>query len=189
MDSYHIIAPDKAVNRERIIGLLRSTQRENIGKVIEWLDENAFFEAPASTDKHNCFPGGLAKHSLEVYGEASALNRAAELPEPSVILCSLLHDVCKADQFVMEGSRAVRVAKNIRKGHGRRSMFILKWGCLLPLNYEEEMAVWWHMGEHEKSKDDFPKEYSDSLSIELCRLIRSADGIAARKALDAVRGK
>ena len=60
-------------------------------------------------------------------------------------------------------------------------MYILKRRCLLPLNYDEEMAIWWHMGEYEPSKDTDSKEYLESQNIELCRLIQKADGIAAHK--------
>ena len=71
------------------------------------------------------------------------------------------------------------VRENIKKGHGRRSMFILKRGCALPLNYDEEMAIWWHMGEHEQSKDYFPDLFKDSRNITLCELIQQADSNAA----------
>ena len=165
---------------ERIKSLLRSTGRENIEKVIDWMNRNDFFVAPASVVHHNNFRGGLAKHSLEVYEEAIRLNSVAKLPISSVTLCALLHDVCKSDQYSVDelGSPA-SVRENIKKGHGRRSMFILKRGCALPLNYDEEMAIWWHMGEHEQSKDYFPDLFNDSMNIPLCALIQQADSNAA----------
>lgn len=168
--------------KEEFIALLESTGRENIGKVIEWLTENGFFEAPASVNNHNNFKGGLVKHSLEVYREACILNEEKGLPLSSIILCSLLHDVCKADQYYMSSEgKAARNEGTCKKGHGRRSMFILKRGCQLPLTYDEEMAIWWHMGEHEESQKRYPSEYMDSKKIALCSLIQKADGIAADK--------
>lgn len=169
----------------KTINLLRSTGRDNIENVIEWMKQNNFFEAPASVNYHNNFRGGLVKHSLEVYEEAIKLNAAVGLPLNSIIITALLHDICKADKYILtEYGNPTKNSDNIKKEHGRRSMFILKRGCQLPLNYDEEMAIWWHMGEHEVSKDKFSKEYQDSMNIELCNLIRQADGKAAKKAME-----
>ena len=166
--------------QEEVIKLLKSTGRENIDKVISWMKENHFFEAPASVKFHNNFAGGLAKHSLDVYREASELNKEIKLPQSSVIICSLLHDICKADQYYINSEgKPIKNEETCQKGHGRRSMFILKRKCQLPLNYDEEMAVWWHMGEYEKCKNHYPKEYEISKTIALCSLIQKADGIAA----------
>ena len=170
--------------KDVICKLLKSTGRENMDKVISYLESHGFYDSPASVKRHNNFRGGLAKHSLEVYQAAMELNKEAKLPESSVIICSLLHDVCKIDQYVMHKDHPVRVDENCHKGHGRRSMFILKRGCSLPLNYDEEMAIWWHMGEHEVSKDCFLDDYLESKNIELCKLIQRADGIAAHQDIE-----
>jgi hypothetical protein len=108
------------------------------------------------------------------------LNEKIRLPQSSVIICSLLHDICKADQYYINSEgKPVRNEETCKKGHGRRSMFILKRKCQFPLNYDEEMSVWWHMGEYEKCKDHFTHEYEISKTIALCSLIQKADGIAA----------
>ena len=170
--------------KERIVSLLRSTGRENIETVIAHLEKEGFFEKPASVVNHNNFAGGLAKHSLEVYEESMKLNEEYKLPVNSITLCSLLHDVCKMDQYtISDEGRIESVEEKLRKRHGRRSMYILKRKCQLPLNYDEEMAIWWHMGEHEESKEWCQKEYNDSKTISLCTLIQKADGIAAEKAM------
>ena len=175
-------APGDTV-KETIISLLKATGRENVDKMISWMESNSFFDASASVSKHNAFRGGLAKHSLEVYREAMKLNETMKLPDTSVTLCALLHDVCKADQYYVDDAGIPRCNKmNISKGHGRRSMFIvLRAG--LPLNYDEAMAIWWHMGPYEGSVKYHQKEYNESLSIDLCNLIRKADGTAAMKAM------
>ena len=136
-------------NKKEIIALLKSTGRENIDKVIEYMEEKGFFESPASEVHHNNFKGGLAKHSLEVYCEAVKLNEEKGMPTNSIIICSLLHDICKADQYGINNNKPVKDNKKCNKGHGRRSMFILKRTCQLPLNFDEEMTIWWHMGSHE----------------------------------------
>lgn len=175
-------APGDTV-KETIISLLKATGRENVDKMLSWMESNSFFDASASVSKHNAFRGGLAKHSLEVYREAMKLNETMKLPDTSVTLCALLHDVCKADQYYVDDAGIPRFNKmNISKGHGRRSMFIvLRAG--LPLNYDEAMAIWWHMGTYEKSIKYHQIEYNESLNIDLCNLIREADGTAARKAM------
>lgn len=167
-------------NKERIISLLRSTRRENIDCLITWLEDHSFFHAPASKSKHNAFPGGLAKHSLDVYNEAIKLNESNGFPTTSVTLCALLHDVCKADQFFIDANGIPqRNEQNITRGHGLRSLFIISRGCGVPLNYDEAMAIWWHMGTYENSKKKYPTYYEESQEIPLCQLIQKADGIAA----------
>lgn len=176
--------PDDTV-KDTIISLLKATGRENVERMIAWMESNSFFKASASVSKHNAFRGGLARHSLEVYHEAMALNETMKLPETSVTLCSLLHDVCKADQFYVDARGVPQCNRSaLGKGHGRRSMFlILRAG--LPLNYDEAMAIWWHMGKYEKSREYHQKEYTESLGIDLCNLIREADRTAADKAMPA----
>ena len=181
-----MVLDDTAIqaNRERIISLLNSTGRENVDRLIDWMDHNSFFEAPASGVRHNNFRGGLAKHSLDVYDNAINMNAAKGLPITSITLCALLHDICKADQFYMDANgKAQCNRRNEQKGHGIRSMFIVTRGCALPLNYDEAMAIWWHMGKNEKSKDRFPKEYNESKTIPLVELINKADGKAASDAV------
>jgi uncharacterized protein (TIGR02452 family) len=175
--------PQDDTVKETIISLLKATGRENIDKMISWMNSHSFFEASASKSNHNAFKGGLARHSLDVYHEAIRLNKTMNLPETSVTLCALLHDVCKADQFYVDEDGVPQSNKTaIDRGHGRRSMFIvLRAG--LPLNYDESMAIWWHMGENEdslkKNRDKFMTSYEESKKIDLCKLIRQADWIAA----------
>ena len=58
----------------QIDNLLLSTNRPGIENVIAHLhhDGDAFYNVPASTKFHDNFPGGLAKHSMDVYLEAKA---------------------------------------------------------------------------------------------------------------------
>ncbi len=161
---------------QQIMGLLKSTGRENIDTLIKWMQENHFFSAPASVVHHNNVRGGLAKHSLDVFHEAMKLNKNAKLPINSVKLCALLHDICKADQYGFDDHyKPVSYKDKLEKGHGRRSLFIVKRKCMVPLNYSEEMAIWWHMGKYEPSLDRFQSEYNESTQDDLCKLIRQAD--------------
>jgi len=143
--------------REKIIELLRSTGREGIEKVIEFLESSDFFTAPASTKYHSCYEGGLADHSLNVYKIFEHKNRIfrLELPIDTVIICGLLHDICKTS-FYKKGSRNVKengqwVQKEVWEvedinplGHGSKSVIMLQqW---ITLTQFEIMAILWHMG-------------------------------------------
>ena len=78
--------------------LLLSTKRENIEKLVQWLDESDFKFAPASTQYHNAFKGGLLQHSINVYNAMHDFGHWLEfldIPEESVIITALLHDICK----------------------------------------------------------------------------------------------
>ena len=172
--------------KDTIVSLLKSTGRENIDTMISWMENHSFFEASASVKHHNAFVGGLAKHSLDVYYEAMELNKKAKLPITSVTLCALLHDVCKSDQYYIDGSGFPRGNKaTIDKGHGLRSAFIVTRSGKLPLNYDEFMAIWWHMGEFEESlkHHDYQVQFAESQNNELCKLIHEADNNAAKKGM------
>lgn len=46
---------------------LSQVTRPGADKLLEWLKSTDFFTAPASTRFHGVYPGGLVKHSLNVY--------------------------------------------------------------------------------------------------------------------------
>ena len=53
--------------KEEFINLLKSTNRENMDKLIDFIEKTDFFKAPASTRFHGAFEGGLLEHSMKVY--------------------------------------------------------------------------------------------------------------------------
>lgn len=82
--------------------LLLSTKRPNIENVIAKLEESDFRTAPASTQYHNSYKGGLLQHSLNVYNamhDFAPMLEFFEIPEDTVIITSLLHDICKVDCY------------------------------------------------------------------------------------------
>lgn len=89
------------MKNEEIKELLCSTGREGMELLISYMEENGFFDAPCSTRYHLAYKGGLAEHSLNVYTLMSKLKALLypELPEESVIICALLHDLGKIGQF------------------------------------------------------------------------------------------
>lgn len=95
-------------HKKEIIDLLRSTKREGIDTVIEELEEDGFFTAPASSAHHSNYPGGLAQHSLNVLQMAERIGVALiggagynEI-QNSVIITTLLHDTGKVGDFEKE---------------------------------------------------------------------------------------
>ncbi len=58
--------------KEECLALLRSTKRDKIEDLINYITNMGYFEAPGSL-KHHRFVGGLVSHSLETYHKAMEL--------------------------------------------------------------------------------------------------------------------
>jgi len=82
-----------------------------------------YFTSPASTRYHNVFEGGLCQHSLNVTRDFSKENARWQKPllQDSVIICGLLHDLCKVSAYV-ETSNGYEKVKDFPKGHGKLSV-------------------------------------------------------------------
>ena len=148
--------------KERIKQLLLSTEREGIEDLINWMDEAGFFDAPCSSKYHLCEPGGLAKHSLNVFQNAmnQTLSYYKENEEQitfdfinAVTLCSLLHDIGKTGQF----GKSIYILNNdspfppyetnkdlLYIPHEVRSISILS--KFIDLTEEEQYAILYHNG-------------------------------------------
>lgn len=136
-------------------------------EMIDWLTENGFFSAPASTKWHGAYNGGLYDHSKAVYFAlvtlTDALNLTWQRPESPFII-GMFHDLCKIDQYrevvdepgkVMFGEfepkgREVHYewADPFVKGHGDKSVMYLS--HLTRLTEEEMFCIRYHMGAFEK---------------------------------------
>lgn len=146
--------------KEKFLDLLTSVERPGIDKLIEYLEHNGFFESPASTRFHSCYPGGLVKHSLRVYELLSTYNKdfKFDVPEQMLIVAGLLHDVCKVGAYLgTEGNYRRNRAQP--KGHARLSIErIEQYITLLSL---EELMIKFHMGVYGLAEFDERKgEYS-----------------------------
>lgn len=100
--------PAKLTIKEEVVELLRSTGRDNIDEVIDYIDSIGFFTAPASASHHLAVEGGLAEHSLNTCKAALKVwegmkeidpNSVFEVKRDSIIIAALLHDVCKSDSY------------------------------------------------------------------------------------------
>lgn len=158
--------------RQALIGefeeLLYSTERDGMDKLLGWLDEDSdFYIAPASTNGHCAYDGGLLVHSLNVYKLLNNFNKNIKCErEDSLIIAGLLHDICKAN-FYSKGIRNVKTPgkrewteKEVYEindllplGHGEKSVFMIM--RHIQLTEEEALAIRWHMGGY----DDAARSY------------------------------
>ena len=87
-------------------GYFNYINRPGADDLLQWMDTNGFFEAPASKRHHGAEPGGLAKHSVNVFKRLIMLNAEESERQQSlnydletVAVCGLLHDLCKIDAY------------------------------------------------------------------------------------------
>ena len=167
-------------------------QREGSDKLLEWLEKSDFFDAPASTNKHSSYKGGLCQHSINVYKRLVKLAKS-ELSEDeqkrfsdeSLAIMGLLHDVCKVDCYV-EDKKNVKVdgkweqkpyyrfEEILPYGHGEKSVYILS--AFIKLSREEALAINWHMGEYDlRVKNGSSAIYEVFYKYPICFLLHNAD--------------
>ena len=146
--------------------------RPGVDKLMGYIRGSDFYTAPASTKYHLSCEGGLLQHSLNVLDalwgllyrngdgpwEYVAAGRVvAEIPEESVTITALLHDICKT-HFYTTSTRNVKnertgkwekqpyytIDDKMPLGHGPKSAMIVK--QYIELTTAEMYAIWWHMG-------------------------------------------
>ena len=130
--------------------------RPGAEKLLDWLDRNEFFTAPASSKHHLAIPGGLALHSLNVYRRLVEIAEKEEdgqtpayktqvLPLESIAIMALLHDVCKTDCYHRDpATGAYKFRDPLPMGHGEKSVYMIT--RYMELYPTEAMAIRWHMG-------------------------------------------
>src|SRR3989344_431989 len=163
----------------RIRRLLLSTQRKGITDFVSWLEKSDFFIAPASTRFHCCKPGGLAEHSLNVYKLLREKNRRFRLglKEESIIISSLLHDLCKIDCYseniLKNGERSETKLYNfddeLPLGHGSKSVYLAS--QFIRLSTTEALLIRWHMGGFDyeyKMNADFVRKLAPQITAMQC---------------------
>ena len=190
-------------NKDNFISLLKSTNRQGVDGCIEELENLGFFEAPASTAFHLNTDGGLVEHSLNVCKVALKLRESMmeldatlenKLPEDSVIIAALLHDMCKSDIYKKttkwqknskgqwEGYDGYDVDySNLPLGHGEKSV-IMALQSGLKLTKDEILAIRWHMHAWELPFQSYEAKSSLNKAKEitpLLTLIQAADGLAS----------
>jgi len=137
------VAPNQ--NQETVIFLLQTIKRPGIDSLLDYLLESDYYRAPASTRYHHVFKGGLCQHSLNVTREFSKENAKWEkpIPQDSVVICGLLHDLCKVGAYAGT-TRGYEKVKDLPKGHARLSISrVTKFIKLTPVELD---IILYHMG-------------------------------------------
>jgi len=145
---------------KEIIELLKSTNRQGMENLIAFMQKSDFFKAPASTRFHGCFEGGLAEHSMKVYEILKQKVKTSvlpiDVPEESIIIIGLLHDICKVNFYKIDYRNAKNalgvwekvpyytVEDTIPYGHGEKSVMMIS--EYMKMTNEEKYAIRWHMG-------------------------------------------
>ncbi|MDE5806761.1 MAG: HD domain-containing protein [Muribaculaceae bacterium] len=194
---------EKEATKQEFIELLKSTGRPGVDGMISDLEDQGFFEAPASANNHLNTEGGLVLHSLNVAKASLAVFEAMKTLEPtlekevtrdSIIIAALLHDICKSDIYqrsvkkkrneigLWEDSEGYKVSyKNFPMGHGEKSV-ILALCSGIELDDAEMLAIRWHMGAwgvNQNSLEDC-KNYDAARKLyPLVSIIQSGDSLAA----------
>ena len=144
--------------KEEVLKLLKSTNREGMDGLIEFLEKSDFFKAPASTRFHGDHEGGLVEHSYKVYEilKKKITFEKLDVPEDTIIIAGLLHDICKTNFYKVDYRNAKNalgvwekvpyytVDDTIPYGHGEKSVMMLT--EYIRLTNEEKYAIRWHMG-------------------------------------------
>ncbi len=176
--------------KARFIELLKSIDRDGIEDLINWLEKTDFFIAPASTKFHGNYEGGLVEHSLNVYEllnnklDQEPYKNKIMMPEDSIKIISLLHDICKTNFYKVDYRNAkneagiwekvpyYKVEDTLPYGHGEKSVMMIS--QFIRLTKQEMFAIRWHMGFTE------PKEQYNTLGAAfekypICLAVHEAD--------------
>lgn len=188
---------------QEFTNVLTVTHRNGIENVLHGLDELGFFKAPASSEFHCDYEGGLLEHSLNVYHQMMRIRHfefemfpdaVGHITNESVAIVALLHDVCKAEIYKkVEKFRKDKDNKwekylawkadhsQLPLGHGEKSVIrLLRWG--LELTDEEILAIRWHMAKWDLSDYNDAKQGFNAAcdKTPLVSMLIAADGLASR---------
>ena len=182
---------------------LLAIRRDGMENVVKHLDRLGFFTAPASAKHHLCVKGGLMLHSWNVCNTAMMLREQmiqmkpeleSQLPVESVVLASLLHDVCKSDiykEVMLNRKNEMGYweqvpgyetdCSNFPMGHGEKSVVMLL-SMGLRMTKDEMLAIRWHMTAWDLAFHSFEQKanlQSARATAPLCAIVQSADGLAS----------
>lgn len=210
-------------NIERFRGLMNQITREGKDDLMNYIENKTdFYTAPASTQFHLACEGGLLQHSLNVYDCLIAKkespiwkNILSQIPEESLIIMALLHDLCKVNYYV-KGTKnqktydeqkvanaekwavkhddmgdyiwetVLKYDVNDTMPLGHGEKSVMLTNCFMKLKTYEIFAIRWHMGfSEEKSQYKALGEAMEKYPIVLA--LHEAD-LESSKLLEAVEG-
>ena len=171
-------------------GLRKSTQIANKINIIRQLEKvhdkftnkdfiktlkgTDFFTAPCSKAHHLSTEGGLAQHSWNVFKLLKEKNERYDLglSEESVIICGLLHDICKVHFYKPDGD-GYAYNDQMPLGHGEKSVIIL--AANMELTQQECCMIRWHMGNWDLSSYGRPAYNAAMKMYPNCEALQTAD--------------
>ena len=181
-----------AIDREKLVARFEAemakVDRPGMDGLMNYIRKSDFYTAPASTKYHLSCEGGLLQHSINVLDALRTVltptdhgtweyrvagNTVAEVPDESLIMTALLHDLCKANFY----ATSLRNAKNEQTGkwekvpyytvndrmplgHGPKSAMLAK--NFTTLTNTEMYCIWWHMG---FTMDDSKTDLTNALDL------------------------
>lgn len=180
---HHVLTNEQIEGiKNGLLGLLGRVKRPGMARVLRFLQqETAFFYTPSSiTGRHHNWRGGLAQHALETYVFLHGTVASKTYDEETLILCAVLHDICKADHYRWSRSRQRWVLRRRPGRHGMRSVQILRDVCRLEMKPVEVLAICNHM--HKQPHDHYFQtgQLSQDDSA-LCRALVEADRRSAAR--------
>ncbi len=172
-----------------IVAYCGNISRRGAPAMLDWMEKNGFFEAPASSKHHLAQAGGLAVHSLNVWrrlreitvrdmttGDAPGAYHLSKTEEETVAVLGLLHDVCKVGVYHQETKR--RKNQDTGKwedcmgytfrdpfplGHGEKSLFLIT--RHMALTEEEALAIRWHMGAYDDAVKGGSRSMTEAMNL------------------------
>jgi len=154
----------QSIMQQAIEQLLRKTNREGIESLIDFLQKSGYYTAHCHNHHH--FEGGTSQHGMEALLYALAHN-PHHLPEDSLIVVCLLHDMCD-----IRGYRH-------HEGHGRRSCKIITQEAQFPLTEDKYLAILHHMHSATRHPERFGKDLDKVTNSPLWQLLRESDHYSA----------
>jgi len=161
------LAPEKQTElKAEFVGLFGSVDRSGIKELLGWLEQTDFYTAPASSQFHGNFDGGLLVHSISVYKYLKNFTKSLESNEDSLKVIGLLHDLCKVNFFTKqvrnvkvpgekrwEEEESYAIDDHLPMGHGEKSVYLAM--RFIQLTDEEALAIRWHMGGYDDAAHSY----------------------------------
>jgi len=133
------------------------SSKYGVTDLVQYLEDNKFFEQPASTKYHLAEPYGLARHSLAVYYVFKELNLNNKI-DFDLPIVALMHDICKLDNYIFnENTNTYGYNKNNTEGHSKKSINILS--NFIKLTSKEQECIKYHMGIYSTDAFEILKPY------------------------------
>lgn len=167
--------------KQKILNELKKVKRKGMNDLLKWLLSTNFFTSSASRHKHLCYDGGLAEHSWNVYNLLKEKNKRynLNLSKDTIIICGLLHDVCKANLYkrVEKITDGYVYDDKFPIGHGEKSVILLM--RYINLTDLEIMMIRWHMSVHDIGGKNVDRYYESVKLYPIILVMHTADYEAA----------